>query len=601
MHLLEVEDIQRTSSGRLRATAIWYSTRGTLSEADVPRKIAVYMEVDSGAAEPELGDLIAMKAPIRPIRNAGNPGEPDIAGWFATRGIFHQASVRKGDWMLLDRKGPPFWTGRFQRTRELITGIFRSHLRDSAAVSLAVTLLTGYRTAMDPELLQAYSNTGVIHVIAISGLHLGLIHALLLKFMIPLTQRSKKPWLAGLLALPPLWLFSFFTGASASVMRSAAMFTGLSLGACFGKRQALLNSLPASAVLLLAIRPDWIADIGFQLSYAALLSIGLFQPFFRNWVRVTNPAAVLIRDLVAVTLSAQVLTAPLVAYHFHRLPFLFVLSNLVAVPLSSIILLLEILVCVLSSLTGIADLLGNCTTLLITAMNSHVTGMDAIPHAGWEGLRPSPFQTLMAYVAIGAVHAWRVNRVPWGRQVVLLTMTTMLAMQQFKEWNWEKRSGLVVFRTGHEILYAVVEGRTMLVLTDPEAPVDPEKDRRTLEQAMAWYGIRTASPATLRPNRQVRWKANCREWQLRCGLGYTLVIRAPNDTICLLLSGRFRDDPKSLVAGLGRICIVADASVPLWKIQQWKSTFEGVPSRFHSVPEQGAFLTEMEMIPRPHP
>jgi competence protein ComEC len=595
VRLLRIEELQTSSSGRLRAIARSYAHPPARPEQQVPKKVALYFRADSGQALPESGDLITTHVRFSAIRNTGNPGEQDVRGWFATKGIFLQASVRAEDWMILNRRGPPFWTDLFDRTRRAITAVFQKHLNDSGAVSLAVTLLTGYRTAMDPDLLQAYANTGVVHVIAISGLHLGLIHLLLMGLLMPVFRRMGKPWLAGLVALPPLWLFSFFTGASASVIRSAVMFTGAATGASIGKRPSMLNGLSASAVLLLAVRPDWIADIGFQLSYSALLSIGVFQPLFRHWVRVTNPTAGMLRDLVSVTLAAQVLTAPLVAYHFHRLPLLFLFGNILAVPLSSLILLVELLLCACSGWQAIADILGTATTRLIRIMNEHVMGMDAIPHASWTGLRPNPLQVLLTYVTIACIHAWWKSRNTKSLNGAAATLCLVLGIQLVRDRQLDRQSAFIALQARYQSLYAIVEGRHMLVLSDPDTTgLNAQADKHLIDQAVAAYGTATPSRMTLLPGRDIRWKANGREWSLSCDSGATWVRRGDHNTVCLVLSRAYRGRSSSFPSLRQGLPLVADASVPLWKIQEWKSSPEGVPSRFHSVPEQGAFLTEKE-------
>jgi competence protein ComEC len=601
IYVLGIMETSITGLGTIRAMASVHRSGKNATVATPVEKVVLYVDPDSAALVPEVGDLIVCKTALHRIRNSGNPGAPDIAGWYAAHGLFWQASPRKGEWILLERNGPGYWQAMFKKARDEIAEVFRKYMRDSGSVALAVTLLTGYRTAMDPELLQAYSNTGVIHVIAISGLHLGLIHALLLRLLAPLFRRTGKPWLAGILALPLLWLFSFFTGASASVIRSAAMFTGLGIGASMGKRQSLLNGLPASAVVLLAFRPDWIADIGFQLSYAALLSIGLFQPLLRDWVRVTNPIAIMLRDLVSVTLAAQVLTAPLVAFHFHRLPLLFLMSNLVAVPLSSIILLMEISLCMASPFDRIAHPLGMCTAWLIRAMNGHVTGMDAVPHAGWEGLQPTHLQLILSYIAIAGIFAWWAHRIKWGAHVLLACLILISVLQQAVDRRREAQEAFIVFRSGRESLYAIVEGKRMLVLSDPRSPSDSLARKKTLRQAIEFFGVGDPTRASLVPGMDIRWNVGRKSWRMQCSQGSTTVIRPGSDTLCVLLSAGLRGLPDSMLMFNRRVHTVADASVPLWKIQQWKSSFEKVPSRFHSVPEQGAFLPELETIPRPAP
>ena len=154
-------------------------------------------------------------------------------------------------------------------------------------MGLAEALLIGYKDDLDKTLVQSYSNTGVVHVIAISGLHLGLIYWLLLMLFKPLQKRKLK-WLRPVFILTGLWLFSLLAGAQPSVLRSAVMFTCIVLGDSFARKSSIYNTLALSALLLLCINPYWLWDVGFQLSYAAVLSIVIFMQPIYNWFYIKN-------------------------------------------------------------------------------------------------------------------------------------------------------------------------------------------------------------------------------------------------------------------------------------------------------------------------
>jgi competence protein ComEC len=218
-------------------------------------------------------------------------------------------------------------------------------------------LLIGYKDDLDKTLVQSYSNTGVVHVIAISGLHLGLIYWLLLKLFWPLQKRRDLKWLRPILIIAGLWLFSLLAGMQPSVIRSAVMFTCIVLGETWTRKSSIYNTLAFSAFLLLFINPYWLWDVGFQLSYIAVLSIVIFMQPIYNWFYIKNKALDFIWKLNAVTLAAQILTVPVSIYHFHQFPLSFMFTNFVAVPLSSLILLGEIVLCVVSFIPIVAFLL----------------------------------------------------------------------------------------------------------------------------------------------------------------------------------------------------------------------------------------------------
>ena len=250
--------------------------------------------------------------------------------------------------------------------------VLRTNIQGPRECGLAEALLIGYKNDLDKNLLQAYSNTGVVHVVAISGLHLGLIYAMLNIFCRPLSNRKVGKVLRPVIVLAGLWIFSFLAGASPSVLRSAVMFSFVAVGSSVSKRSSLLNNLAASAFFLLCYDPFWLWDLGFILSYGALLSISIFMKPIYNLYVSENKLLDGIWKMNAVTLSAQVMTMPVLLYYFGQFPTLFLFTNFVAIPLSSIVLIGEIVLCAICFVKPAARLCGELLELLIRLMNDVV-------------------------------------------------------------------------------------------------------------------------------------------------------------------------------------------------------------------------------------
>jgi competence protein ComEC len=598
--VVELREVVAIRQDRYRARAI--PIAALRSNKDVEDDgLLLYIDLHNQGRIPESGDLDVIRAAWKPISNRGNPGEPDFAAMQAKKGIYWQAYVTLDDLLVLEHRGPPFWEDHFLRSRLWIEHTLHRSLSDSASADLASTLLTGHRAALDPDLLRAYADTGVVHVIAISGLHLGMIHGLILWLLNPLFRRLGWSGTGALVVLPWLWIYAFFTGGSASVIRSAVMFTGIGVAGAMGRRQYLLNGLGSSAMVLLAWRPEWIADIGCQLSYAALLSIALFQPYFRDMIKVINPLGSAIRDLVTVTLAAQVLTAPLVAYHFHRLPLLFLFSNLLVVPLSSLVLLLCILLCACPWLTALTKPLGSLTTVLIHLMNGHVLGMDAVPNASLTDLHLSVVQVIFLYGMIALLASWR----RFGKRTNWMAMGALCLAFQINgltsEAAHDRQRAVIVFNCRQQGLYALVEGHDMLALSYASPGADTLARNQCLLQAAAFFRCRPPVMIRLRPGTTTRWKTVDRSWSIQCGPGWTRFEEMQLGGSFLVLSGTLEALPEMPAPTGPNAFLVADASMPLWKIPSWKSSFDGIPSRFHSVTGQGAFITDMADFPRPAP
>jgi competence protein ComEC len=252
---------------------------------------------------------------------------------------------------------------------------------------------------------------------------------------VPFGKKTIGRWLKLPVMLSGLWLFSLLAGGAPSVLRSAVMFSSIILGESLTRRSSIINNLSASAFFLLCFDPYWLWDIGFQLSYAALLSIIIFMKPVYGLFIFKNKIADTIWKLNAVTLSAQVLTVPVSIYYFHQFPNLFLITNFIAVPLSSGILAGEIILCLLSFTTPMAAGLGWVLTLLIRLMNGCVQFLDSFPFSTWSGLDITFTQLVLLYVFIGAMGGLLLLKNKHCLPVALVTLILFFSLQTLKMWS----------------------------------------------------------------------------------------------------------------------------------------------------------------------
>ena len=317
----------------------------------------------------------------------------DFQSYSLHRGITHQVYARPNNLTLLQKgKG-----SLLDRIRHRILDILRSHIPGKKEAGLAEALLIGYKEDLDPELETIYAQTGVVHIIAISGMHLGLIYGLLILLFRLIKKHPVGRWIRVLLIATALWVFSLLAGSSPSVLRSAVMFSGLLLGEALDRKSVTLNTLAFTALVLLLYQPYWLGDIGFQLSFAAVWSILVFYPPLYRRFYFRYKVVDWFWQLVSVTLAAQVLTFPLCVYHFHQFPTWFLAANLVAVPLSNFILLGEIGLCLLSEWSSGADMIGQILSQAIQWMNQWVGMVNQWPYAIWAPLSLTVTQTILIY------------------------------------------------------------------------------------------------------------------------------------------------------------------------------------------------------------
>jgi competence protein ComEC len=364
--------------------------------------LLLYIKKDSCATLPHYGSRLAFKKPPERIKNFAEGSAFDYVRYCALKNIHFQVFLKPSEINLLEGENKNSLNEFLFKTQRWVISILQKYIKEKKECGLAEALLIGYKNDLDRNLIQTYSNTGVVHVVAISGLHLGLVYAILNMLCVPF----KRKLLRAVIILTGLWLFSLLAGGSPSVLRSAVMFSSLVIGESVAKKSSVINNLSVSAFFLLCYDPYWLWDLGFILSYSALLSIVLFMKPLYNIYISENKIVDTVWKLNAVTISAQVLTFPVLIYCFGQFPNLFIITNFLAIPLSSVILIGEIGLCVTYFIEPLAKFCGIILTKLIRLMNGIVEYVDNIPYSSTKNIHISFLQVVLLYVFIAFACHW---------------------------------------------------------------------------------------------------------------------------------------------------------------------------------------------------
>lgn len=377
----------------------WINTRGNC--------LLYFLKKDSSYFKsgiiptPTKGTEIIINAKAIEISNdSSNKGFNQKRYWLAEK-TTHRFFLRYYHWGNSNSNLPK--ASGLDSLRGKILTALRSGIKNKNAIGLAEALLIGYRNDLDKEIIKDYTNTGVVHIIAISGLHIGLIYTILLLLLKPIEKIKSLKWTVVPIALTIIWIFSLLAGASPSVLRSAVLFTCIGVGKMVNRKSISINTMALSAVLLMLHNPFWLWDLGFQLSYSAVLSILLFHKPIFNTIEISKNWLNYIWDSISLTLSAQILTTPISLYWFHQFPVYFLVSNLIAVPISGIILTLELAICVLYKWSWAIRVLGRITEFLILALNKYISIVGKLPGALIQGINIRFVQVVLFYGLIGSI------------------------------------------------------------------------------------------------------------------------------------------------------------------------------------------------------
>lgn len=558
-------------------------------------KILLYLFKDSISAKLLYGDRLLINKPLQPITNSGNPGAFNYRQYAAFNQLFHRAYLKSSEWKHLPGRSTNRFKSFIIAARENILAILRKHIPDDKdALGIAEALLIGYTNDLDKDLVQAYSNTGVVHVIAISGMHLALIYLLLTTIFqkLPLIKRSKTAQV--ILVLSCLWTFSFITGASASVLRAAVMFSFMSLGKNYFRSSSVFNSLAASAFVLLVYNPCFLWDVGFQLSYLAVTGILLIQQPLYRFFYFKNKWVDKIWQLASVTLAAQVSTFPVCIYYFHQFPVLFLVANLLIVPLSSLVLYAEIGLLAIAWIPFLSRFSGVVTAWMIRLMNAFIRFMDQLPYAVWDNISSSLSSTFFLYGTVIFFCYWLLNR---NKNLLFYTLFSTLgftAIRTYAGWQYMSQQKLAVYNVPKYEAIDVISGRSYQFTGDSILLQDGVLRNFNLKPARIFLQLNTRKdslPGLCR--REFLYQFGSTRFAVIDRSLRFLSHSSKIKTDFIILS----HDPDINIGELAMVfdcrLFVFDASNRLWKIEQWLKQCDALHLQGYSIPERGAFISSL--------
>ena len=315
----------------------------------------------------KVDDVFSTSATFSDINGALNPNQFDYKNYLEKQYIYHQISVDHHQLLPVSSKAHSVF-GFAARLRHRINSKLVMYQFQPDERALINALLLGQRQDISPEIYDSYSKAGAIHILAISGLHVGIILLLLNTFLKPLEYLKHGKLIKTGLIVAILWSFAIVAGLSASVTRAVAMFSIVAIGMNLKRPTNIFNTLAMSMFFLLLFKPMFLFEVGFQMSYLAVISIVAFQPLFVRLYQPTFWPVKKLWQIFTVTLAAQLGVLPLSLFYFHQFPGLFFLSNLVIIPFLGVILGFGILIILLALIGNLplwmAELYGNIISLM---------------------------------------------------------------------------------------------------------------------------------------------------------------------------------------------------------------------------------------------
>ena len=448
----------------------FHATRGS---------IMLFLQPSAHADSLRYGDRICLRSrPSRP-NDEQNPHQFDYRRYLRHRSILWQCYADSSAW-IPDRQAAPAkglkaWSKALQM--RLVKRLRHSDLTP-AQQGIAEALLLGWRDDLDPTTYRQFRDAGIAHLLCVSGLHVGIVAWLAGLLLLPLGMRRWARTLRGTVQMAILWLFVCITGMAPSTLRAGVMFSLLLLGDIGGRRGTGFNNLCTSAVLLLLVRPGLLFDLGFQLSYSAVVGIRLLMRPMERLLPIPDHGFAwwLPRKAwgyICLSTSAQLGTLPLVLYYFHQFPTWFLVANVTVVPFAA--LLLGTVMAVVFTAWWPA-LCGGVTALLrweLTGIDALTRWIGGLPHATFSDIYCDLPMALGLAATLLVVAYGLHSRHRWTLPAILLLLIAIEFHAAAVDRRAERQQTVVVYAAGRHWAAEYLCGRESYLVGDSDVTADP--------------------------------------------------------------------------------------------------------------------------------
>lgn len=469
-HLQEAEGYIY-EEGKERGDWITYTLvlqKGRMGNQEVTVHEKIYLSLPKEeTAFPKLfyGDKIRLKTNLKRISGPKNEGEFDYQRFSKRRGISFQQYAQAEEVQLLEEKGGCVLMRYARALRHSVIQQYEEYIGNTASVEIVSALVLGYRNDLSSEAFDLFSNTGTIHVLSVSGMHVGIIFGVILFLLYPLPRVARL-----LLSLVLVWLYAVFAGLAPSVLRASLMISIYVISRLFYLQNNTLQVVSLTAFLLLLASPQFLYEVGFQLSFLAVLGILWVYPLLKRMYYPAPKISRRILDLLYISMAAQLFTVPFTLYYFHYFPNFFLLANILVVFPASVIMVLGLLLPTLPFV-----LLKSWIGLFLLWITEGIwIGLETIygfPFSKTSGVFLSRPTVVLLYALLITVLLMLYTFKKRNVKLFFITLLLFLSYRMVEKLSRQHRTELRIYNVGQGLAISYIEkGRVFLTM---------DKDRTT--------------------------------------------------------------------------------------------------------------------------
>jgi competence protein ComEC len=577
-HLVEVVLRQKLKSSILNDRFIALVKR--IDNKESSGKMVVNFHKIKGNSQLQIGANFQIKGVVFKHKNPINPDQFDYGKYLTNKSILSQMFVDSYEIKIGKKMDKDIWYYSDFLRNKILNNLEKSKF-SKEELHVVAALILGQQQDISTEILHDYQFAGAIHILSVSGLHVGFILLFITFLLKPLRKNKVGNAIRLITIITSLWSFAILAGLSPSVVRSVTMFSFVAIGMHLKRSTNIYHTLMVSILLILLFEPSFLFDVGFQLSYVALFFIFWLQPLLENLWTPNNKIVFYFWEILTVSFAAQIGAFPLSIYYFHQFPGLFFVTNLIIIPFLSVIMALGVFVMVLAAFDYVPEIPAKILEYSIYFLNKTINWVASFEQFIIKDI-PFNWQMLWSlYVLIIAVVIWfkrpNFNKLALALITILLFQSTYFVTQ----WNNQQQKEWIVFNVKKKTLITERIGEGVTIFCN-----DSVQKEVVNNPTLKSYLVANFSAITTAKKLQNLYYFNNKKILIIDSLGVYQKEIHP-DIIVLVQSPKL--NLERLFQTYKPEIVIADASNFKTYINVWEATCRKEKIPFHATGEKGFF------------
>lgn len=564
-------------------------------------KVLAYFQKIPNRTTLKYGDIISFSTSPKTVEPPKNPGQFNYKKYLSGKAIHFQVYLKEDSWFLTPYQNQkPIYALAYQ-LRDHLLNVLTTHQLSGEEYAVAAAILLGYDDSLPAYLRKGYVAAGAMHVLCVSGLHVGIVFLIFSFLLKPLKDKGMQGIMKTIFLLLMIWLYALITGLSPSIQRASLMISFVLLGRLFGRKGFALNSVAASAFILLLLDPQNLLEIGFQLSYAAVFGILLLHRPITSLFYFKAKIPSLLWDATALALAAQLATTPLVLYYFHQFPVYFWLSNLFLMPLSFIVIVTGMALLMLHYLPFIPVLIGKALSAMVYVMNTGIQWIESLPMSVLKGLFINRIEFLaLMLILVSLIFLIRKKHAIFA---LLASSVSLLILVSFtaRKIDNSKQMSFVVYDLNNQSAVDFILAHDHLLLADSSVLEDDFSKEFFLEGNWVEKGL-TLEPTQLFFQQEIYENEFLSKYKHLISFGGKLLLLWENNKLCkdslafrpevdwVLIRGKQRENLQQILNCYQPGILILDGSVPFYMAEKWETKALEKQIPIHYTKKDGAFF-----------